>query len=142
MRITTRPLQQLLMVRLFSTDKRIQCLYLYDEACLPYAESGGKSVDLSEQFSSSAGVGRLSFYLRQSPLFQDSSLSEDLQMQVSKQSQLKWWGLGMSSRYEWQMGAVKNLIQGDTVRCASKIDEVDGAYHNTVEEYNRKLQEM
>lgn len=28
-------------------------------------------------------------------------------MRVSKQSQLKWRGLGMGSRYEWQMEAVR-----------------------------------
>ena len=96
------------------------------------ADSDEISVDLSEEYPGAAGVQGLSFYLKESRSFADSSLPNDLQLRIRKSDEVK----GSNENYSCQLEAVRNLIEGTLARTDEQVQEADAVYERALAEYN------
>lgn len=117
---------------LYKKIVKTNAIYLYDEASLAAADSDEISVDLSEEYPGAAGVQGLSFYLKESRSFADSSLPNDLQLRIRKSDEVK----GSNENYSWQLEAVRNLIEGTPARTDEQVKEADAVYERALAEYN------
>mgnify|MGYP001851727267 FL=1 len=112
--------------------EKTAAIYIYDSAYLEFLNDEESYVDLSTEYSDVSGIEGESFSLKTSKLFQDSSLPDDLQMRVKKESQLDT----SAESYAWQKEAVENLISGNEVRTQEQVEQADAQYQQAMEEYS------
>ncbi len=129
---------------LFNKIKKTNALYLYDTDYIPKSGSEEKSVNLSEEFPDAPGVEGCSFFLKQSKVLDNMTISaygnfpDDIQLRMRNLDEMQWWGMGSKTKekYEWQQEAVENLIQGTPVRTREQVNEADAEYRQALQEYS------
>ncbi len=107
-------------------------LYLFDGDYLAYFQDEDSFADLSSKYSDNPGVQGKAFFLKESGLFSQSSVPEDLQLWVKEESLLDT----SAENYDRQMEAVKNLISGTAARTQEQVKEADEKYEQAQKDYS------